>query len=242
MLNELILILAPLGLCAIGFLHTKVFFSVDNRHRTSNDALSARGDTVDDNFQHERIYDRSHVNLNFARATWRETDILRRATVALTRGLRMNSILDNLLDILSLQIPFETAQVLLLETDNRLFLARESVRSGRAPSHHETIDLSDYPVLRDVLDKPDGLLLMDAFSENAKFPTKFHESTRSWIGVPLLASNSKLGLLCTGHRQPNQFARAHLRALHSLAPAVVVAIQNARIAEKLEIYASEWKR
>ena len=62
---------------------------------------------------------------------------------------------------------------------------------------------------------------------------------KSWLGVPLIAAGSVLGILSLGAHVPDVFASEHLRLAKSLALAAAVAINNARVHERAEIYAAE---
>lgn len=64
---------------------------------------------------------------------------------------------------------------------------------------------------------------------------------RSWLCVPLIASQNVLGLLALGDTCVNAFSQEHLRLAKSLAIPAAVAIQNARLYERAEIYAAELK-
>src|SRR6202040_1779104 len=64
-------------------------------------------------------------NLDKAESAGAEADAFRKTTLALTQNLSMDYVLDTLLQSLLKLIPCESARVLLLETDTRLFLARE---------------------------------------------------------------------------------------------------------------------
>ena len=61
----------------------------------------------------------------------------------------------------------------------------------------------------------------------------------SWLGVPLIAAGSVLGILSLGAYALDVFAPEHLRLAKSLAVAAAVAINNARVHERAEIYAAE---
>lgn len=90
------------------------------------------------------------------------------ATLALTQDLRMNSVLDTLLKVLHQQIPYEAAQVLLIESGSRLFLARESRPAGsQEPSTAcpDTLDAAEYPILQRALRERGGLLISDTLKE-----------------------------------------------------------------------------
>ncbi len=62
---------------------------------------------------------------------------------------------------------------------------------------------------------------------------------RSWFCIPLVASDYVFGLLSLGSSEPSRFTREHLRLAKSLALSAAVAIQNARLYERAEIYAFE---
>ena len=64
-------------------------------------------------------------NLALAESAWAEADAFRKTTLALTQNLSMDYVLDTLLQSLLKLIPCDSARVLLMETDTRLFLARE---------------------------------------------------------------------------------------------------------------------
>ena len=57
--------------------------------------------------------------------------------------------------------------------------------------------------------------------------------------MPLIAAGSVLGILALGAHVSDVFTCEHLRLAKSLAVAAAVAINNARVHERAEIYASE---
>jgi PAS domain S-box-containing protein len=71
---------------------------------------------------------------------------------------------------------------------------------------------------------------------------KGHTDIRSWLCVPLVASQQTLGLLSVGHTQPNTFTQDHLRRTQLLAIPAAAAIQNSRLYERAEIFGSELQR
>lgn len=184
-------------------------------------------------------------SLAIAQSAWREADALRQATLALTQDLRMNSVLTTLLGLLHRQMPYETAQVLLVETDSRLFLAQERIArgdSGHLAAFPDTLNASEYPVLQRALRNPGGVLIHNTFEECDWKDIAPDTTARSWLGIPLYSADRLLGLLCVTHSHPGQFTAEHLRVARSLAPSASVAIQNARLYERAEIYASELNR
>lgn len=181
-------------------------------------------------------------SLALARSAWKEADMLRQATLALTQDLRMSSVLDTLLSVLQVQVPYEAAQVFLLETDSKLFLARETIPEMNGipfPSSPQTLDVSKYPVFQSALTSDKGVLISDTNQENDGRTLAGFTGTHSWLGIRLCSSEAVIGLLCAAHRRSAQFTTEHLRITRSLAISAAVAIQNARLYERTEIYASQ---
>ena len=106
----------------------------------------------------------------------------------------------------------------------------------------DTLDTTHYPVLERALTNPDALLIPDTLKENLWKNITHGTAVQSWLGVPLCSSNHVIGLLCAAHTNPNHFAADHLRMARSLAIPAAVAIQNARLYERTEIYAAELKK
>jgi PAS domain S-box-containing protein len=69
-----------------------------------------------------------------------------------------------------------------------------------------------------------------------------HQQFRSWLSVPLVASEAFLGFLSVGHTEPNHFTEDHLRRAELLAIPAAAAIQNARLYSTAEIYGSELEK
>jgi PAS domain S-box-containing protein len=192
--------------------------------------------------ERRRAEEAKNRSLEMARSALRESHALRRATLALARELRLNPVLDTLLQTLHALVPYSAAQIFLVESGTRLFLARES-RDGaledRAPESIETLDASGYPVLWAALRNPKGTLLADTIWSKDWRDLPVGVPARSWAGVPLRSADKVIGFLAVAHTLPGQFLPEHLRITESLAVSAAVAIQNARLYERAEIYAAE---
>jgi PAS domain S-box-containing protein len=181
-------------------------------------------------------------NLALAESAWAEADAFRKTTLALTQNLSMDYVLDTLLQSLLKLIPCESARVLLLETDARLFLAREvqHYETNRRPQKcPATCDATDSRFLIQVLSSRTSLLLPNTSEEKGWEEFKANSHFRSWLCVPLIASQNVLGLLSLGDTRAQTFTPEHLRLAKSLAIPAAVAIQNARLYERAEIYGAE---
>ncbi|MFP5228851.1 MAG: PAS domain S-box protein [Acidobacteriota bacterium] len=181
-------------------------------------------------------------SLAMARSALREAHALRRATLALARELRLNPVLDTLLETLRTLVPFDAARIFLVEADARLFLARETCAvgpEGQRTAAVETLEVSAYPVLAAALRSGKGTLIPDTSALKEWRDLSPGPPARSWAGVPLRAADRVIGFLAVSHTLPGQFLPEHLRTAESLAVSAAVAIQNARLYERAEIYAAE---
>ena len=201
--------------------------------------------TAKDVTAQKRAEEEIATNLMMAEAAWAEADALRKATLALTQDLEMDSVLDTLLQSLLELVPYESAQILLVESDSRVFVARDAHppegtrQRGRYPL---TLDATAYPLIERVLASQNGVLLWDAMQEQEWHGYADSEYPHSWLGVPLIVSRRALGLLSLGHSVPGTFTPEHLRLAKLLAIPAAAAIQNARMYECAKIYGAELEK
>ena len=102
-----------------------------------------------------------------------------------------------------------------------------------------TLDVSDYHFLQKVLFTRDSVLVENTRNESEWRDSSAFAAARSWICVPLVVSEQLVGLLSVSNKEAGRFSREHLKLAKSLALSAAVAIQNARLYERAEIYASE---
>jgi PAS domain S-box-containing protein len=181
-------------------------------------------------------------NLDRAESAAAEAEAFRKTTLALTQNLSMDYVLDTLLQSLLQLVSCESAQILLVEADTRLFLAREMQRCGagrHSPKSPPTFNAKDSAFLMHVLVTKNSLLIANTADEREWEAFAGFSHLRSWLCVPLIASQRVLGLLSLGDTHAQAFSQEHLRLAKSLAISAAVAIQNARLYEKAEIFRAE---
>jgi PAS domain S-box-containing protein len=173
-----------------------------------------------------------------------EAEALRKSTLALTQTLNMEVVLDTLLECLAQLVPYDLSDVLLLEGETRLFVVggrrpTESSPSARPPEAILTIDVSTFPILKRLLKTRQTTCLANTRQTPEWVEIPNYENAVSWLGVPLVAGTSVIGLLCLGKSEPNAFTDDHIRFAESIATPAAIAIQHARLFERGEIYAVE---
>lgn len=174
--------------------------------------------------------------------TARALEAFRKASLALTQDLSMDYVLDALLQSLLDLVPCESARVILVESETRLFVAREVERSGakhRLPDSSVTFDARDTKFLLGTLAASKGVLISDTRKQSKWSLFKGFAHLGSWLCVPLVASERVLGFLSLGDLAAGTLTSDHLRLAQSLAIPAAVAVQNARLYERALILATE---
>ena len=173
-----------------------------------------------------------------AEAARAEADALRKATLTLTQNLRMDELLDTLLQTLLTIVPYDSACVLLTDTEHSFLVARQMPRETNR-KNIVILEVGHHHFLQKVLMTRNSVLLENTRNESEWRDSPAFGTARSWICIPLVVSENLVGLLSVSSKESGRFTREHLRLAKSLALSAAVAIQNARLYERAEIYASE---
>lgn len=185
------------------------------------------------------------TNLALARSSWAEAEALRKATFGLTQDLRMDFVLEALLQSLADLIPYTCARVLIPEGGPHVLSLGEKLYAQTPKARAEfplTLNADDSPFLQRILAGQKSVLISDTTEEHSWQTFEGHDQLRSWLSVPLVASGQYLGFLSVGHAEPNRFTQGHLRRAELLAIPAAVAIQNSRLYERAAIYGEELER
>jgi PAS domain S-box-containing protein len=176
--------------------------------------------------------------LDAVEASRAEAEALRKSTLALSQNLAMDSVLDTLLQCISELVPFDSATVLFVEDGLQLMVAREAPRN-ESKRIGLTFSAVENMFLQRILLEKKAILLPGVTNELEWRGVQPLDHLESWLGVPLVAASQVLGILSLGANSPSVFSTEHLRLARSLAVPAAVAIQNARVHERAEIYAAE---
>ncbi len=213
--------------------------------RDSDGVICRLVGTAQDVTRQKQAEDEVTRNLALAQSAWADAEALRKATLSLIQDIRMDFVLDTLLQSLTELVPCECARIWLLEGETHLFVAREKLRhelSKKRPAYPLAINAADLPFLERILQSQKSVLLPDTKEEPDWRLFKNHIHLRSWLCVPLIASQRTLGLLSLGQTEPDGFTQEDLRRAQLLAIPAAAAIQNARLYECASIYGSELER
>jgi PAS domain S-box-containing protein len=185
------------------------------------------------------------TNLALARSSWAEAEALRQATFGLTQDLRMDFVLDALLQSLADLIPYSCARVLIAEGGPHVLSLGERLSPQTPKPHSEsplTLNADDSPFLQRILGAQKSVLISDTTTDQSWQTFEGHDHLRSWLSVPLVAAGEYLGFLSIGHTSSNRFTQDHLRRAELLAIPAAAAIQNSRLYERAAIYGEELEK
>lgn len=213
--------------------------------KDANGKITRLGGTALDVTALKRAEDQVAANLARANSAWAEAEALRKATLALTQDLHMDCVLDALLRSLAELVPYTCARVLVPEGGPHwLALGEKSCPdpATKSPRSPLTFVADESPFFQRIWAERRRILIPDTRQQEGWQTFAGHAQFRSWLVVPLLASDEFLGFLSVGHVEPNHFTEDHLRRTELLAIPAAVAIQNARLYSTAEIYGSELEK
>ena len=164
-------------------------------------------------------------------------EVLRAATLDLTRTLDLPALLDKLLAHLAQLVPYDTANIMLLEDDSRL--AVKAIRGYEqwgdpSATRASVFDVRTHPIFGALLRGRRSIVIRETRGHPGWQHHHGATHVRNWMGVPLLAADRVIGLYAVDKAQPGFFTSRHVQLTEAIAPHAAIAIQNARLFEQLQ--------
>jgi len=176
------------------------------------------------------------------KTTERENEILRDANIALTEDLSLERVAETLLDFLGKLVPYDSANVMLLEGDSQFVVTafrRYETFQGSEPTRFIALDVNSNPILQRICSTKRSVTVADTHRDPGWQWVNGAGHVRNWIGVPLVAAGKVIGLYSVDKAEPFFFQPDHVRLAETLAPRASSAIQNARLFEQSQHYVAE---
>ncbi len=155
------------------------------------------------------------------------------ASLALTKALDLDTILETLLDYLGQLVPYDSATIFLLDRDTHLVAraARGYERwvdgKGADPVGTVRFDLDASPRHHILVSTRKSLIIPDVQEDPSWEHLESSVHVRNWLGVPLAVGGTTIGLCSLDKTEPHFFTEEHRRLAEALAAQAAVAIQNA---------------
>ena len=162
----------------------------------------------------------------------RKLQAVRDANLALTRSLDVDSVLRTLLEHLERLVPFDTANVMMLEGGKLVARATRGYEKWTTARIDGTqFDPSKIMLWSEML-KGQSMIVHDTHADPRWIVMEGTKFVRNWLAVPIVAAGEVIGFYSFDKAVPNFFTSEHTRIAESLAAQAAVAIQNARLFEE----------
>ncbi len=166
-----------------------------------------------------------------------EAETLQRASAAVSSALKLEQVLDMVLENLSKVVPYDSCALFLMEEDwLRVVAARGFAHPdrviGKTFSSHDDL-------LWQSMKTRQPIILADAQVDPRFKKWGDAEHVHSWMGVPLIKRDIGIGFLTIDHRKPNLYSDSHAKLALAFANQAAVAIENARLFESIQHMALE---
>ncbi len=169
---------------------------------------------------------------------------LAEAAALINRTLDPNAVLDLLLEQISQIVPNDAANIMLIEAEGRVHVARQRryrqfETAAAAPS--PVYELDQVPTLRRMARTSEPLVIADTVADPDWVGSPEQAWLRSYVGAPICARGAPVGFLNLNSATPGFFTPLHAEILRIFADHAAVALENARLydAARQELRARE---
>jgi PAS domain S-box-containing protein len=187
--------------------------------------------------ERERLLETEHEQRVLAEA-------LRQAVAALSTTLEYERVLDLILEQVALVLPYDAADIMLIEGDNgRIFRRRGYAQLGGEEFVSSWVfRIDDFANLRKMRDTRQPLAIPDVTNCDEWVPTPETGWIASYIGAPICLRDRAIGFLNVNSKTPNFYHQADTERLQAFADHAAVAIENARLYEQVRDELAERRR
>jgi GAF domain-containing protein len=159
-------------------------------------------------------------------------DTLQEVAAAINSSLRLDEVMRLIVTQLQRVLPYNSAALMLVD-EGRL---RHRVIRGYPDIQfvHENRDYGGLATFREIVATRQPLLIGDTTADPRWQRVEGLDYIHCWLGVPLLARERLIGVLCLDHSQPHAYDENDVRVVEALAAQASLAIENARLYEETQ--------
>ncbi len=166
------------------------------------------------------------------------TETLATAALALNQSLRVEDVLDVLLDFLMAFVVYTNGAIILLHHNSRW-----AVRAHRGPAFSKRfgsraffveIDVLESSQIQQLLETQQTVVLEDTAVCPAPYPLSDEQNGRNWLGVPFVINGKVIGFCVLDKDEPQFFTSQHIRVIEALVSQAASAVENARLFEQVQ--------
>ncbi|NTU81319.1 MAG: response regulator, partial [Chloroflexales bacterium] len=155
--------------------------------------------------------------------------------------LTLDAILETLLDVLQQLLPYDSANIMLPDGANGF-----RVRHWRGYERWTdpalltalVFDPTQRPLIHAIVTAQRSVLVLDTHQEPSWTPMLGTDHIRCWLGVPLIAGNTVVGIYSIDRQHPHTLTDADVRLAETLAATAATAIERAQLIAQVQ---GEWE-
>ncbi len=158
-------------------------------------------------------------------------EALTQITMSIASELEINVVLNLILDAIVSVVPYDSASIF-LEEDGKIQVQCHRGYDQFDPEEkisQEIWDLSQMPLVRELLRQKNPIAVMDVDQEPRWFRSQSAQHVRSWCGIPIYMRGNLLGFISLDKSDPGFYTEERIAPLTSFAASAGIAIQNARL-------------
>lgn len=164
-----------------------------------------------------------------------EAESLRQATASLTTSLKLNQVLEDILDGLAAVVSYDSASVFMFEEGGQRVIA------GRGYPKPEELIGQVFPITDiftpQVIDTRQPIIIPDAADHPDFNQWGGVDYIRGWMMIPLVVRGEVVGRLSIDSRTVDAFSHTHAELAMAFANQAAIAIDNARLFERTQEHA-----
>lgn len=161
-------------------------------------------------------------------------ETLNQVGILLGSSLDFDNVLDRILEVIEKVVPYESAFLLLI-TDQQAQIVRQRQAGEPATGREaQVMQLSEENPLQIMRLTRQATILSDIAPAWNGQPFPALASMTSLLGAPIIIQDQVSGFLLLGSRHPHFFQRTHGERLTAFAVQAALALQNARLFEKVQ--------
>lgn len=148
----------------------------------------------------------------------------------LNRSLDLDQVLDQVLVGLERVIPYDGANIVLLEGDvGEIIKSRGNYPENFYRTSLIKLDITEYPLYQQMIETKRPILLGDVKKAPGWIKTINTVPVRSYMGIPIFAEDGILGFINVDKFEPGFFNEQYLQRLEAFAQQAAIAIRNASL-------------
>jgi diguanylate cyclase (GGDEF)-like protein len=153
---------------------------------------------------------------------------------AIQSSLDLEVVLDQILTEISTVIPFNTANLILVEDGEMRIVRQHGFSEKIEESSADPLDISRFTTLVRMTDTREPMIIPDTKNSEDWIKTDSTKDVRSWAGAPILEGSHVLGFLSLNHNLPDFYNQDHSEILSAFASQASIALTHARLHKEIQ--------